>query len=276
MSPKEAFKRLETKNSIFLDIRDPASFKEKHIPSSINVNEIFSYLSTSDKKGISDLTNLFQESFRKAGINGNEHVITYEECLKTRYGASCRGYFLLKLLGHNNVNVLDGGWEGWIKENLPISKEEYVPKRGSFTAKWDDSIWMGKDELFGLLKDKNTTLVDVRDYEEWMSESSSPYGKDFAPRKGRIPGAIHLLWKDLMYVKDGLTYVKDKGEVLKICNEKGINPEKNIVVYCFKGARSSNTFIALKQAGFKNVKNYFASWNEWSREHSLPIENGKS
>jgi thiosulfate/3-mercaptopyruvate sulfurtransferase len=45
-----------------------------------------------------------------------------------------------------------------------------------------------------------------------------------------------------------------------------------VCLYCFKGARASNTFLALKAAGFKNVTMYFGSWNEWSRDESMPIE----
>ena len=51
-------------------------------------------------------------------------------------------------------------------------------------------------------------------------------------------------------------------------------PETPVIVYCFKGARASNTFLILKEAGIKNVKIYFGSWNEWSRDPSLPIEEG--
>ena len=46
------------------------------------------------------------------------------------------------------------------------------------------------------------------------------------------------------------------------------------IIYCFKGARASNTFVALEEAGIRNVSIYFGSWNEWSRDPSLPIEEG--
>ncbi|MFM7853905.1 MAG: sulfurtransferase [Flammeovirgaceae bacterium] len=56
-----------------------------------------------------------------------------------------------------------------------------------------------------------------------------------------------------------------------MCTSKGVTKDKEIIVYCFKGSRSSNTFIALKRAGY-NVRNYFASWNEWSRNMDLPVD----
>jgi rhodanese-related sulfurtransferase len=123
---KEAGELFKANKSVFIDTRDPSVFAEGHIPGARNVNEIFTYLSTSDEKGIKEMTSTFEKLFQKAGLNGNEHVITYEECLKTRFGASCRGYYLLKLFGHNNVNVLNGGWESWVKEGLPVTKSPQV------------------------------------------------------------------------------------------------------------------------------------------------------
>jgi len=54
----------------------------------------------------------------------------------------------------------------------------------------------------------------------------------------------------------------------------GISTDDTVYLYCFKGARASNTFLALKQAGFSDVRMYFGSWNEWSRDPALPIESG--
>jgi thiosulfate/3-mercaptopyruvate sulfurtransferase len=62
-------------------------------------------------------------------------------------------------------------------------------------------------------------------------------------------------------------------EILAECATVGITPETPVIVYCFKGARA-NTFVALEEAGIKNVGIYFGSWNEWSRDPSLPIEEG--
>ena len=58
------------------------------------------------------------------------------------------------------------------------------------------------------------------------------------------------------------------------CASVGITPQTPVVLYCFKGARASNTLVALKEAGVENVTLYFGSWNEWSRDPSLPIEAG--
>lgn len=67
---------------------------------------------------------------------------------------------------------------------------------------------------------------------------------------------------------------KSSDEVLAECLTVGIALDTPVIVYCFKGARASNTHFILKEAGIRDVKIYFGSWNEWSRDPALPIEDG--
>ena len=121
-----------------------------------------------------ELRTTFEDLFQEAGINGDELVITYEDCLNTSNGASCRGYYLLKLLGHPNVSVLNGGLEAWKMHGLPIST--VVPKvtKGTFKASWVDSMWSSKDDVAVAMKEKDAVLLDVRDTDEWKAGISSP------------------------------------------------------------------------------------------------------
>ena len=122
--------------------------------------------------------------------------------------------------------------------------------------------------------DPNQIKLDTRDVDEWIADSSSPYGKDFCPRKGRIPGAVWLEWYRMMKPTPAGPMFKSPAEILAECATVGITPDTPVVLYCFKGARASNTLVALKEAGIKDVSLYFGSWNEWSRDPSLPIEEG--
>jgi thiosulfate/3-mercaptopyruvate sulfurtransferase len=72
----------------------------------------------------------------------------------------------------------------------------------------------------------------------------------------------------------GGTALQIQDEILAECATVGISQNTPVYLYCFKGARAANTFLALKNAGVKDVRMYFGSWNEWSRDPSLPIEEG--
>jgi thiosulfate/3-mercaptopyruvate sulfurtransferase len=274
----QAYLDFKSKDKItkFVDVRDTEAFIKSHVTGAQNMNEIFTYLSTSDQSGIDAMKNEFTKVFQANGINGNEQIILYEECLKTRFGASCRGLYLFNLFGFYNVSVLHGAWESWVQKGLPVSSEiEKISEKGTFSPSWNGSIFANKQDVIDAVGNKDVVLLDVRDFDEWKGESSSPYGVDYAPKKGRIPGAIHIFWKDFMYEENGMTFMKSPSDILKVTQAKGIKPEQNVIIYCFKGARASNSFIALNTAGFKNIRNYFASWNEWSRDPDCPVDETK-
>ena len=134
-------------------------------------------------------------------------------------------------------------------------------------------VMLTKDDVAAALG-TDAVLLDVRDIDEWTGESSSPYGKDFAPRKGRLPGAKWIEWYRFMKPSAQGPVFKSPLEVQAECATAGIAPDDTVYLYCFKGARASNSFLALKQAGFSDVRMYFGSWNEWSRDDALPIETG--
>ena len=86
--------------------------------------------------------------------------------------------------------------------------------------------------------DRGVGKLDVRDADEWIGESSSPYGKDFAPREGRIPGAVWIEWYRMMKPTPQGPVFKSPTEILAECATVGITQETPVVIYCFKGARA--------------------------------------
>lgn len=128
------------------------------------------------------------------------------------------------------------------------------------------------DTVNAIENNSGVKLLDNRDEDEWRGISSSPYGADFAPRKGRIPGAHWVEWYKFMDTSQQIPHFKSGEEVRALCAQAGLNVNDDTIIYCFKGARASNTYIALKMAGFKKIRNYYGSWNEWSRHPELPID----
>jgi len=261
---------------VLIDTRALDNYAKEHIPSAVNIHECFTFLAMSDAKGLKDLHDMFVNLFGKAGITGSdERVVVYEEGMASGFAQSCRGFFLLKWLGHPNVCVLHGGLVAWKKKGGTVTSEVPTPIPVSFKSNQNPSIMATKDEVVQALSSKSAVLLDVRDKEEWIGESSSPYGKEFCPRKGRLEGATWIEWYELMEKRDGVSYVKNPHQIREIFEGHGITEKSNIIVYCFKGSRAANTFLLLKDAGFSNVKNYFGSWNEWSRDPKLPIDDKK-
>lgn len=272
ISPTELDALTKQTKTIIIDTRDAETYSKGHIPNAVNLREIFTFLATSDEQGIREMKDTFKQKLGEAGISGEETVILYEDALNNGFGQSCRGYFLLHWLGYPHIKVLNGGYQGYVLAELPISTEACTAVPAKFPDNLTENDVMAdyKQVLSSLGTD--TVLLDVRDVVEWIGESSSPYGVDFAPRKGKLPDARWIEWYRFMKPSNQGAVMKSPSEVKAECDSVGIKKDDEIIIYCFKGARASNTFLALKQAGYDNLKIYFGSWNEWSRNPNLPIE----
>ncbi|WP_199242947.1 sulfurtransferase [Vitiosangium sp. GDMCC 1.1324] len=276
LSPRElAEARARGENIVIIDTRAPEEYAAGHIPGAVNVRDVFTYLSSSTPEGLATMQHKFADLFGQAGLSGKETAVIYEDAMNNGYGQSCRGYFLLKYLGHPRVAILHGGLRAWMKEGLPLSTEPVEPEPKRFPLDPKPELMIDRDEMLRALKDPSVVLLDVRDQDEWVGASSSPYGVDFCPRKGRIPGAVWIEWYQMMRKQDDIPLFISKDEVRSLCASVGIQPEAKVYLYCFKGARAANTLVAMKEAGFDDVHLYFGSWNEWSRDPALPIEQGE-
>ncbi|MEP4030430.1 MULTISPECIES: sulfurtransferase [Stappiaceae] len=260
---------------VVIDTRAPDAYAAGHIPGAVNLHDIFTYLATSSPEGIAELRGKFAEEFGSVGLSGAETAVIYEQSMASGFGQSCRGYFLLQYLGYPKIKVLHGGYEAWTAAGLTASTDAVAPEPKAFpVSDAGADLMMNVSDMMSAVDSEEVVKLDVRDIDEWIAESSSPYGKDFCPRKGRIPGARWIEWYRMMKPTASGPMIKSKEEVLAECATVGITPETPVALYCFKGARASNTYLALKEAGVKDVKIYFGSWNEWSRDPALPIEEG--
>lgn len=259
---------------VIIDTRDADTYAAGHIPGAVNLRETFTYLATSTPEGLKELKSTFAAHLGAIGLSGLETAVFYEDAMNSGYGQSCRGYYLLTWLGYPQVKVLNGGFSAWKAAGMPVSTDVVTPVPATFpTDLLMADVMLTKEDVAAALG-TDTVLLDVRDVDEWIGDSSSPYGKDFAPRKGRLPGAKWVEWYRFMKPSAQGPVFKTPDEVRAECATAGISAGDTVYLYCFKGARASNTFLALKQAGFTDVRMYFGSWNEWSRIDSLPIESG--
>jgi len=129
-----------------------------------------------------------------------------------------------------------------------------------------DATLIAPAQLAALQVTEPVVVIDTRDADTFAA--------------GHIPGTVLLdvrdvdEWYRFMKLSTDGPVFKTPDEVLAECATAGISSDDTVYMYCLKGARASNTFLALKQAGFTDVRMYFGSWNEWSRDDSLPIETG--
>lgn len=168
--------------------------------------------------------------------------------MNSGFGQSCRGYFLLTHFGYSSIKVLHGGLGAWTKAAMALSTEAPAPMATTFPlAITPGTVMIDRYEMLKTLNDPDVVKLDVRDVDEWVGTSSSPYGPDFTPRKGRLPNATWIEWYRLMKPSPAGPMFKSPLEVRAELRTVGVTVDSNTYFYCFKGARASNTYLALKE-----------------------------
>ncbi len=272
ISSKKLNESINEKRIIIIDVRSIEEYSKGHIINAINIPEIFTYLpeglTTPTEK--EDFINFYKDIFSKAGVGSNDTVVFYENRFTLM---SPRGLIILKYLGHNeeNIKVLDGGYYTWCKNNFETTTTFIQNNPKDFIVNINEDFFVDYNEMKVIIKDSSIVTLDVRDKDEWIGISSSPYGINYAPKKGRIPNAIWIEWYE--FITNDMLSVRSLENIQLALDKKAIKEDDDIVLYCFKGARIANTYIALRKLGYKNIRIYFAGWNEWCRKEDAPIIN---
>ncbi|TFE68829.1 thiosulfate sulfurtransferase [Methylacidiphilum sp. Yel] len=214
----------------------------------------------------------FAELCSRNGITPHTTCIFYGD--KSNWWA-CYALWAFELFDHKKSKILNGGRDKWIKLGLPLTKEKPSFERTHYpvpSKRMDEDIRIFYNGVLDFLKAKGP-LIDVRSPGEYSGEllHMPEYPQEGVLRGGHIPGAKSVPWKTA--VKEDGTF-KSIAELRDIYEKQaGLDPEKETVVYCRIGERSSHTWFVLKYLlGHKNVKNYDGSWTEWGNKVGAPIE----
>lgn len=214
----------------------------------------------------------FEDLMGKSGIGNNTTVVLYGD---NNNWFAAYALWQLKYWGHKDVRLMNGGRKKWELEGRPFTTDAPKVTPAQYKAsRADDSVRAKRDLIFGVLKDKNAYLVDVRSPDEFSGKVIAPPGMtETAQRGGHIPGAISFPWSKAAN-EDGT--FKSYDELSKLLEGQGVRPGKEAVAYCRIGERSSHTWFVLKYLlGFDKVRNYDGSWTEWGNLVDAPIEKGE-
>ncbi len=224
----------------------------------------------------------FAKLMGRFGINKDTTVVFYGD--KNNWWA-CYAYWAFKLMGHENLKVMNGGRKKWIDEGRELTRAvpEFAATAYSVGAPHPEIRAFRDDVLehIGRPQPRNPaislpaghTLVDVRSPDEFTGKKlhMPEYPQEGAVRGGHIPGAANIPWGKAM--NDDGTF-KSADEIAELYAAAGITADKDTVVYCRIGERSSLTWFVLHELmGYAKVRNYDGSWTEWGNVVGLPINN---
>jgi thiosulfate/3-mercaptopyruvate sulfurtransferase len=212
------------------------------------------------------------KQFGGMGIGPQSTVVLYGD--PVQYGSYA--FWAFTMAGHRNLRLLDGGRRKWVMEGRPLSRTvPHFPAVAYPPPAADASMRVGRDNVREHLREPRRLLLDVRSPEEYTGKRVSEYSfavDHGAERTGRIPGAVHLYFKELLNEDDSF---KSPDQLRPVLAAAGVTPEKfdDVVCYCRLTHRATIAWIALSQIlGHQNIKLYDGSWTEWGSIVGCPIE----
>ncbi|KAF2508635.1 sulfurtransferase [Flavobacterium zhairuonense] len=265
INPEELLELQNLSELVLIDARAglnaEENYKNEHLKNAryVDLNKDLATIDCNPKNGgRHPLPSLekFSEVLSKTGISPESHVVVYDD--KNGSNAASRFWWMLKSIGHEKIQVLNGGLQEAIKAGFPINSGiEQFEKSDYPISNWKLAV-ADIEEVEKARKNDQNIVIDVRDKNRFdgLTEPLDLIA-------GHISGAINIPFSENL---DENGFYKSREDL----NEKytailgNINPE-NVIVHCGSGVTACHTLLAMDYAGIPIPKLYVGSWSEWSR-----------
>ena len=205
----------------------------------------------------------FSSRMRRLGLGDGTRIVLYDN---NKYSASARGWWMLRVFGHPEVAVLDGGLAKWRAEGRPLTDEPVTPKAAHFTARQNNLLVRDLEQMRANVPSRREQVVDARSRGRFTGTEPEPRA---GLRGGHIPGSVCLPHLELI-ATDGT--LLPEPELRRRFAAAGIDINGPVVTSCGSGVTASTLALALYRLGRDDVAVYDGSWSEWGGRSDTPIE----
>jgi thiosulfate/3-mercaptopyruvate sulfurtransferase len=264
--------RLENKqhNTTIIDVRfqlnDPdagrKAYLKSHLPGAVYLDLNKDLSSKKAKHGGNHPLpdgEMFAKKIGHLGIDHDSTVVIYDE---SNDMFAARLWWLLNYMGLEKVYILDGGYDQWIKAGNEVTDEVPRLEVKAFTPVYREDQIADMEEVKEKVANQTAILIDSRAKDRYLGKTEPMYAK-----AGHIPGAKNYFWQDVLN-KDGLW----KKEDALASHFASLPKDQEIIVSCGSGVSACPNVLALKTAGYENVKLYPGSYSDWISYEENKVE----
>ena len=260
---------LSAPQTVLLDIRDPKSYAAGHIAGALNA-PYGSWRGPASNPGelptIDSLTKLVQ----RLGLTPDTHVIvTSSGKDETDFGAAARVYWTLKVLGLQQLSILNGGLKAWQAAGLPLDTRTPSVQTSSFVPTINQNMIATRDEVVTKVQAGKAQLVDARPVA--FFDGSTRHTAAKVP--GTLKGAVNV--EHSKWFEPNSTSVVSASEAKKLVASTSVKTDQDTVSFCNTGHwAATNWFVLSELIGQQNVKLYAGSMVDWTQaDGALPMDN---
>ncbi|MFB6156753.1 MAG: sulfurtransferase [Haloferacaceae archaeon] len=249
--------RLDDPDVVVVDVRDEWEYDGiGHVPGAVNV-PFDRFRSEEGDEGMLPGTDVWRDLMESAAVEPSDTLVAYDD---THGVFAARFLVTAELYGHADRRLLDGDYSAWTRGHETATTAPDRPRTTYEPSRPSDTPLVGFETVLEAVEaveagEDGTVIVDTR--ERWEYD------------EGHLPGAVQLDWREL--VDEGSRGLKPRAEIEGILAERGIDPDRRILLYCNTARRISHTYLVLRHLGYGDVAFYEGSLTEWEARDG-PVE----
>lgn len=269
LSPAELQPLLSNPAVRVIDARDPQSYAQQHIPGAVNA-PYGSWRGPATNPGTVPELHQLTALVQALGLTPQTHaVVVTSGADSTDFGASARVYWTLKVLGLQELSILNGGMQAWSAAKLPQNNQPVKVATSTYRPQLDTRLIATREQVLSQIGDKKVSLIDARPSAFFRGETKHPA----ATVPGTVKGAVNL--ENSRWFAEGSSAMMSPADAKKVAADARLTPNDTVVSFCNTGHWAATNWFAMSEIlGQKNVKLYPGSMVDWTQApDALPMDN---
>ena len=246
--------------------RDPrAEYDAAHIPGArfFDIDDVADH--GSDLPHMVPPVEKFMSRMRAMGVGDGHQVVVYDGM---GLFSAARVWWLFKLMGQNNIAVLDGGFPKWQAEDRPVDDLPPIIRDRHMTVRRQNHMVKDVTQVSAASKLGDYEIIDARSPGRFRGEEPEPRA---GLRPGHIPGSKNVCFKDLLNADQTM---KNPVEIRQIFQFAGVDFDKPAITTCGSGVTAAVLSLGLQRIGKTDHSLYDGSWSEWGMFPTVPVATG--